>query len=144
MPYYLYLKNTKNRFKILALQLQNAKIVKEGNKMSKNDFNWNIEKKQFLQDWPALDEEELDKTNRDKTEIAELIKKKYILTFDQAMAAVLETFTNAAIIPPLPDTENMDNIDKLRKIESDTPPLYPNKLYEEELPPNIQLENENL
>ncbi len=98
------------------------------------EFNndWNEAKKQFQKNWSALKPEDLERTHADKDALTKLIENRYGLPHAQAAAAVSEIMQDIEYPQDLPETEQ----DK--KIVEDVPP-YPNKLYEEELPPEIQL-----
>ena len=110
--------------------------------MKNFDQTWNNAKKQLLKNWSALSLEELERTHGDKTALTELIQNKYGIAHEQAVAAVYEVIPDFEGPPPLPSTEKPAEPDEFRKIEGDERPVYPNKLYEEELPPEIQLNNE--
>lgn len=116
--------------------------------MSTNDVTWNQTKKKIQADWPALKEEELEQTHGDRMALVNLIQKKYIITYEQAMASIIELLPNLKPTPQLPNTEipsiPNETPNELRKIEDDNHPIYPNKLYEEELPPDIKLDDEEL
>lgn len=118
-----------------------------------SDFNtvWNEAKKKFLENWKTLRLEELEKTHGDKNSLTQLLQSKYGIPYTQAAAEVSEIISNFRSqsnrqpTPNLPNSEapeepNESNIpESLRKKETEESPMYPNKLYEEDLPPDIQL-----
>lgn len=100
------------------------------------ETGWNEAKRKFQTNWPELKTEDLEHTHGDKTEIIELLQNKFGLPHEQAVAEVSEVMHDIESSPSLPDTEEQ------RKIEGDEKPVYPNKMYEEDLPPDIQLNEE--
>lgn len=119
--------------------------------MKNNDLIWQEAKKHLLNDWPALSSEQLEETKGNKAALVELIQKKYVLTHDQALASVSEILPESEVTTKLPDTEiprinqvnptdSQGQKDSVKKNNDEGLPEYPNKLYEEDLPPDLKLE----
>lgn len=104
--------------------------------MKNFETSWSDAKKQFQKNWPALKPEELEHTHGDKAALTQLIENKYSIPHAEAADEVSEIMQNLEASPSLPETEEQ------RKLETGEKPAYPNKLYEEELPPEIQLDEE--
>lgn len=104
--------------------------------MKNSKTSWSDVKKQFQKNWPAIKSEELEHAHGDKTALTQLIENKYSIPHAEAAAEVSEIMQGLETSPSLPDTEEQ------RKLEIGEKPVYPNKLYEEELPPEIQLNEE--
>lgn len=104
--------------------------------MKNIEADWTFAKKQFQKNWKGLKEEDLEKTHGDNTSLTELLQTEFGIPHEQAQASVNDIMHDIEVSPSLPDTEVE------RKIEETEKPVYPNKLYEEELPPDIFLEIE--
>ena len=98
------------------------------------DKNWSGAKKQFQQIWNALSADDLEKTHGDKEALVNLLEKKYGMPHSQAIASVSEIMNHTEVTTELPESEEQ------KKIETDKKPEYPNKLYEEDLPPDLIME----
>lgn len=95
---------------------------------------WSDAKNQFQKNWNALSAEDLEKTHGDKEALAGLLEHEYGMPHPQAIASVSEIMDNTEVGPELPESEEQKKIDEVNL------PEYPNKLYEEELPPDLQLD----
>ncbi len=96
--------------------------------------DWSQAKEQFQKSWNALSSDELEKTHGNKGALALLLEHKYGMPHTQAMDSVSEIMNHTEVSPELPESEEP------KKIKDDTGPGYPNKLYEEDLPPDLKLE----
>lgn len=105
--------------------------------MKNFERNWSDAKKQFQEVWNALSTEELEKTHGDREALAGLLEHKYGMPHPQAIASVSEIMCQTEVSPELPESEDP------KKINDEKLPQYPNQLYEEDLPPNLQLEEKN-
>lgn len=102
--------------------------------MKNSEKDWSVAKEQFQKNWNALGSVELEKTHGDKEELASLLEQKYGMPHPQAIASVSEIMNHTEVSPELPESEEQ------KKIKDDNVPEYPNKLYEEDLPPDLQLD----
>ncbi len=98
------------------------------------DKDWSVAKKQFRQNWNALSADDLERTHGDKEALANLLEKRYGMPHPQAIASVSEIMNHTEVSPELPESEEQ------KKIEGDEKPDYPNKLYEEDLPPDLKMD----
>ena len=102
--------------------------------MKNSEKDWSVAIQQFQKNWNALGSEELEKTHGDKDALATLLEQKYGMPHPQAIASVSEIMNHTEVSPELPESEEQKNI------KDDIVPDYPNKLYEEDLPPDLQLD----
>lgn len=112
--------------------------------MKTNDETWNYVKKQFIQNWKTMSDADLEQTKGDKAALVELLQHKFAISPQQAAAAVAEIMPRYENLTLLPDSEQPkvpDRSSESKSNNSDESPAYPNKLYEEELPPDIKLDD---
>lgn len=96
--------------------------------------DWSHAKEQFKRSWNALSSEELEKTHGNNGALASLLEHKYGMPHTQAVASVSEIMNRTEVRPELPESEEP------KKIKDDKVPGYPNELYEEDLPPDLKLD----
>lgn len=101
--------------------------------MKNFDSSWIDAQKKIQINWPALTQSELEQTQGDKTALTQLLQNKYGIPHTEAISEIQEIMQDLEVSEVLPNTEEQ------RIIEDDEKPSYPNNLYEEELPPNLQL-----
>lgn len=110
--------------------------------MRTNSTDWSNAKKRFIKSWINLSESELDNTHGNVESLTELLQHKYSLPYEQAKSSVTEIMSKPKEESELPDTEiqfEPSEVDDTRRSEGTERPEYPNKLYEEDLPPDIKL-----
>lgn len=113
----------------------------KGDFMNTTSAEWNTIKRKFMHNWTTLNEEEIERTHGNKAALTTLLQHKYSIPHEQAVAAVSEIMPENEK-PDLPETETPKTPSDIPKNEPDKQPVYPNKIYEEKLPPQLDLNPE--